>query len=181
MAAGLTEAAGTALAIVKAVRRTSTPNTQLNATVSIAGAQDWSDTLSGPCEDLDADLLVPIIPEKACTNVLGRVSVDHSLSEERKNTTQVTPSIDCFSGFVLFFLFDQRYTQIFYQSSLGGIQVVDSNGTAHTEGRFFVNETTWLSLYFLISSIVLSLCDFFSIQKAEVLDINFWGEMLCVF
>ncbi|CAH7681440.1 multi-copper oxidase laccase-like protein [Phakopsora pachyrhizi] len=107
LAPGIDGIAQAARAIVRIVD----PNNfgSLN-TSSVPSTRDWTDTLGGPCTDLDPSTLVPIISQDACTNVLGRA---------------------------------------FYANSFGFITNVSPNGNSTTvSGRFFVNDTTWLTYPF---------------------------------
>lgn len=67
----MNETAATARAIVRVVNST---QTTYDASVSTPTTTDWDDSVSGACIDLDAGLLVPLVKQDACTNVLGRVS-----------------------------------------------------------------------------------------------------------
>ncbi|EGG00260.1 multi-copper oxidase laccase-like protein [Melampsora larici-populina 98AG31] len=102
LAPGMTGDAATARAIIRVVNSTATT---YNTTITTPTSTDWSDTVSGDCIDLEADTLVPLVAEEACTNVLGRV---------------------------------------FYESSFGFVTST-VNSTTTSRGRFFVNDTTWLT------------------------------------
>ncbi|KAG0144324.1 hypothetical protein CROQUDRAFT_47479 [Cronartium quercuum f. sp. fusiforme G11] len=102
LAPGMNESASTARAIVRAVNPSVSA---LSTNVTTPTTSDWSDSVSGPCVDLDPGTLVPLVEKAACTNVLGRV---------------------------------------FYQSSFGFLVKTVDNATT-MEGRFFVNDTTWLT------------------------------------
>ncbi|EGG02374.1 multi-copper oxidase laccase-like protein [Melampsora larici-populina 98AG31] len=102
LAPGMDGQAATARAIIRVVDAAATA---YNTTVTTPTSTDWSDSVSGDCLDLDPDTLVPLVPEDACTNVLGRV---------------------------------------FYESSFGFVTSTE-NSTTVSLGRFFVNDTTWLT------------------------------------
>lgn len=72
VAAGITEAASTALAIIRAVSPDACPP---NSTLATPNTTDWTDTLGGACVDLDSGSLKPLVAEDACTDVVGRVSL----------------------------------------------------------------------------------------------------------
>ncbi|EGG02349.1 multi-copper oxidase laccase-like protein [Melampsora larici-populina 98AG31] len=102
LAPGMDGQAATARAIIRVVNATATT---YNTTVTTPTSTDWSDSVSGDCLDLDPNTLVPLVPENACTNVLGR---------------------------------------LFYESSFG-FSTTTENSTTVSKGRFFVNDTTWLT------------------------------------
>ncbi|EGG10979.1 multi-copper oxidase laccase-like protein [Melampsora larici-populina 98AG31] len=102
LAPGMDGQAATARAIIRVVDPAATT---YNTTVTTPNSTDWSDSVSGDCLDLDPDTLVPLVPEDACTNVLGR---------------------------------------LYYESSFG-FTTTTENSTTVSLGRFFVNDTTWLT------------------------------------
>ncbi|WAR52770.1 hypothetical protein PtB15_2B195 [Puccinia triticina] len=103
LAPGITERAGTALGIIRIVDATTPPPSISD--VVIPTTRDWSDTLGGACLDLDVSTMHPLVPQDACTNLLGRV---------------------------------------YFSTSFGTIASVEGNSSV-VSGRFFVNDTTWIT------------------------------------
>ncbi|KAH9462276.1 hypothetical protein Pst134EB_006183 [Puccinia striiformis f. sp. tritici] len=103
LAPGITGRAGTALGVIRIVDPNNPPSS--DSDVAIPTTSDWSDTLGGACLDLDPSTMRPLVPQDACTNLLGRV---------------------------------------FFSTSFGTIASDEGNSSV-VIGRFFVNETTWIT------------------------------------
>ncbi|KAI9629462.1 hypothetical protein KEM48_012931 [Puccinia striiformis f. sp. tritici PST-130] len=71
LAPGITGRAGTALGVIRIVDPNNPPSS--DSDVAIPTTSDWSDTLGGACLDLDPSTMRPLVPQDACTNLLGRV------------------------------------------------------------------------------------------------------------
>ncbi|KAI9619950.1 hypothetical protein H4Q26_013931 [Puccinia striiformis f. sp. tritici PST-130] len=103
LAPGITGRAGTALGVIRIVDPNNPPSS--DSDVAIPTTSDWSDTLGGACLDLDPSTMRPLVPQDACTNLLGRV---------------------------------------FFSTSFGTIASDEGNSSV-VVGRFFVNDTTWIT------------------------------------
>ncbi|KAA1094152.1 sphingosine N-acyltransferase lac1 [Puccinia graminis f. sp. tritici] len=71
LAPGITGRAGTALGIIRIVDPKRLPPS--NSSVALPTTSDWSDTIGGACLDLDVSTMRPLVPQDACTNLLGTV------------------------------------------------------------------------------------------------------------
>ncbi|PLW04404.1 hypothetical protein PCASD_25259 [Puccinia coronata f. sp. avenae] len=103
LAPGITGKAGTALGIIRIVDPVTPSPT--NSNDALPTTQDWSDSLGGACLDLDVSTMRPLVPQDACTNIVGRA---------------------------------------FFSTSFGTITFVEGNSSS-VSGRFFVNDTTWIT------------------------------------
>jgi hypothetical protein len=72
VAPGITGKAGTALGIIRIVDPVTPSPT--NSNDALPTTQDWSDSLGGACLDLDVSTMRPLVPQDACTNIVGRVN-----------------------------------------------------------------------------------------------------------
>jgi len=71
LAPGITGRASTALGIIRVIDPNKPP--PADSDPALPTTRDWSDALGGACLDLDVSTMRPLVPQDACTDLLGTV------------------------------------------------------------------------------------------------------------